>query len=81
MERYTKVIEMFGYYYIREFQKIKHHLNKKREVREATVSKFFKQGKAEVLVILVEDDNKEILITPDSQPDEIKKYLGKTFLK
>lgn len=81
MERYTKVVEMFGYYYTREFQKIKHHANKVREVREATVAKFFKNDSAEVLVILVEDNNKEIIITPDSDPADIKKYLGKSFLK
>lgn len=81
MEKYTKFIEMFGYTYVREFAKIKHHANKKREVREATVAKFFKGGKAEVLVVLVEEDGKEILITPDSSVEDVKKYLGKSFIK
>ncbi len=79
MNRYTKVITLFGYYYTKEFEKIKHHKNKIREVREETVRKFFKEGSAEVLVYFEETDN-EMLLDHLSDPEDIRKYLGKKFL-
>lgn len=50
-----------------------------RKVLEETVRKFFKNGDAEVLIYF-EETEKEILITPDSPPEEIKKYLGDKFI-
>ncbi|SKC84125.1 hypothetical protein [Maledivibacter halophilus] len=79
MERYTKVIELLGSYYTREYKKKKNHKNKIREVKESTVEKFFLQGKAEVLVIM-EEQNKEILLDIYSDRKDIKKYLGESFL-
>lgn len=79
MERYTKVIDLLGSYYTKEYKKKKHHKNKIREVKESTVEKFFLQGKAEVLVIM-EEQNIEILLDVFSNRNDIKRYLGKSFL-
>lgn len=79
MKRYTKMIGLTGSHFTNEFEKIKHHSNKVREVREETVAKAFKAGKAEVLVIF-EETNKELLLDNFSDTETIKKYLGKKFL-
>lgn len=79
MKRYTKVIRMTGYYFTKEFEKKKHHKNKVREIKEDTVAKFFLEGDTEVLVYFWERD-REILITPESNPEDIKRYLGEKFL-
>ena len=79
MKRYTKVIGLTGSHYTVEFEKIKHHDNKIREVREETVAKAFKAGKAEVMVVF-EEKQKQMLLDNFSDNDLIKKYLGKKFL-
>lgn len=79
MNQYTKYIGISGELYVKEFEKIKHHKNKIREVHETTVIKQFKLGKAEVLVVF-EETGKEILIDDFSDKEDIKKYLGKKFL-
>ncbi|MDK2918567.1 MAG: hypothetical protein PWQ37_1300 [Candidatus Petromonas sp.] len=79
MDRYTKVIGLTGSYFSKEYKKKKHHKNKIREIKEDTVSKFFKEGKAEVLIIF-EENGKEILLNFSSDQEDIKKYLGKSFL-
>jgi len=79
MKRYTKMIGFTGSHFTSEFEKIKHHTNKIREVREDTVAKMFVAGKAEVLVIF-EETNKQFLLDNFSDRDLIKKYLGKKFL-
>jgi hypothetical protein len=79
MKRYTKVIGLTGAMYTIEYEKILHHANKVREVREDTVVKQFKDGKCEVLVIF-EETGKDFLLDDFSDKDLIKKYLGKTFL-
>lgn len=80
MKRYTKVVEMMGYYFTKELEKKKHHKNKIREIKEETVAKFFLEGDTEILVYF-DESGKEILITPESNPQEIKKYLGEKFLE
>ncbi|MBN2795377.1 MAG: hypothetical protein JXR88_08240 [Clostridia bacterium] len=79
MKRYVKTIGISGAIYTNEFEKIKNYANKVREVREDTVIKSFKQGDVEVLVIF-EETGQEILIDDFSDPELIKKYLGKKFL-
>lgn len=79
MKRYTKMIGLTGSHYTSEFEKIKHHSNKIREVREETVAKQFKAGKAEVLVIF-EETGKQMLLDDFSDKTDIKKYLGKKFI-
>ena len=79
MTRYTKVISLFGSYYTKTIEKIKHHKNKTREVKESTVQKAFLEGKAEVYVYF-EETAKEMLLDNFSNPEDIRKYLGKGFL-
>ena len=50
-----------------------------REVKEETVRKAFLKGNCEVLVIL-EDSDREILIDDFSPDEDIKKYLGASFI-
>lgn len=80
MSRYIKVINMKGYYFTKEFEKKKKDVIKVRAILDETVKKFFLAGDAEVLVIF-EETGKEILITPDSPTEEIKKYLGPKFIR
>lgn len=77
MNRYTKIINMMGSYYTKDFEKEKNVI-KVREVKEDTVRKFFLQGDCEVLVVF-EDTGKEILID-DFSPEEDIKYLGAKFI-
>ncbi|SHJ76881.1 hypothetical protein [Paramaledivibacter caminithermalis] len=79
MERYTKVIDLMGSYFTKEYKKKKNHKNKIREVKEDTVRKFFLQGKAEVMII-IEESQKELLLNIDSNTEDIEKYLGRSFL-
>ncbi len=80
MNRYSKVIGLTGSMYIKEYEKIKHHANKIREINEETVAKAFKAGNTEVLVVF-EETGEELLIDDFSDPSDVKKYLGKNFLK
>ena len=50
-----------------------------REVKEETVRKAFLKGNCEVLVIL-EDSDREVLIDDFSPDEDIKKYLGASFI-
>lgn len=79
MNRYTKVNTLKVSYYTKDYEKKKKNMIKIRKVLEETVRKFFKNGDAEVLIYF-EETEKEILITPDSPPEEIKKYLGDKFI-
>ncbi|PBF21910.1 hypothetical protein [Clostridioides difficile] len=79
MNRYTKIINMMGSYYTKDFEKEKKNVIKVREVKEDTVRKFFLQGDCEVLVVF-EDTGKEILIDDFSPEEDIKKYLVAKFI-
>lgn len=79
MNRYTKIIGLTGSMYVKEFEKIKHHKNKIREINEETVIKQFKEGNTEICVYFEETDT-EFFIDDFSEPELIKKYLGKKFL-
>ncbi|MDX5641188.1 hypothetical protein [Clostridioides difficile] len=79
MNRYTKIINMMGSYYTKDFEKEKKNVIKVREVKEDTVRKFFLQGDCEVLVVF-EDTGKEILIDDFSPEEDIKKYLEAKFI-
>ncbi|MDR1774704.1 MAG: hypothetical protein LBR30_07575 [Clostridioides sp.] len=80
MTRYTKVMNPFGAYFTKDFLKEKKDIIKVREVKEDTVRKFFLQGDCEVLVFF-EDTGKEILIDDFSPEEDIKKYLGSSFIQ
>lgn len=75
---YTKVFTLKGYYFTKEYDKKKINKVKARTVLEETVQKNFKKGDCEILVYFEETD-KSILITSDSQRDEVLKYLGDKF--
>lgn len=79
MKTYTKTLGVSGAHYTVEFDKIKSYDNKVREVREDTVAKAFREGKAQVHVVF-EETGKTMLLDDFSDQDLIKKYLGKSFL-
>lgn len=81
MNRYTKVIGPTGFYFLKEFEKKKHHKNKIRALREETVAKVFLEDQAEVLVTFEDNEGREIILDSFSSPEEIRKYLGAKFLK
>lgn len=80
--QYIKVIRISGSYYAREFQKKeKYNKNiKKREVDEETVVEQFLKGDAIVKVIFEDSKREPILIGYESDPEIIRRYLGKSFL-
>lgn len=78
MNRYTKIINMMGSYYTKDFEKEKKNVIKVREVKEDTVRKFFLQGDCEVLVVF-EDTGKEILIDDFSPEEDIKIFRSKIY--
>lgn len=80
--QYIKVIRISGSYYAREFQKKeKYNKNiKKREVDEETVVEQFLKGDAIVKVIFEDSKREPILINYESDPEIIRRYLGKSFL-
>lgn len=79
MNQYTKVVGLTGSMFVKEYEKIKHHKNKKREINEETVAKVFKEGKAEVCVFF-EETGEEIWVDAFADESTIKKYLGKKFI-
>lgn len=79
MQTYTKVIGLTGSHFVKEFVKIRHHDNKVREISEETVAKKFKEGNTKVIVHF-EEDGREIELDDFSDPDLIRKFLGKTFI-
>ena len=80
MKRYTKIIGLMGNYFTKEFEKKKHHKNKIREIKENTVADSFLEGNTEILVYFQESD-REVLITPESSPEDIRRYLGEKFVQ
>ncbi len=77
--RYIKINGLKGSYFTKEFEKKKKEKIKIRAILDETVRKFFRSRQCEVLVIF-EETGKEILITPDSASEDIKKYLGEKFI-
>ncbi|MGL5439084.1 MAG: hypothetical protein ACRDA4_01680 [Filifactoraceae bacterium] len=75
---YTKIIGLKGYHFTKEYEKKKISKTRQREIREETVQKFFKAGDCHVRIVLLEQE-KEFLLTPDSPREEILKYLGEKF--
>ena len=73
MNRYTKIINMMESYFTKDFEKTKKGFTKVREVKEETVRKAFLKGNCE-------DSDREILIDDFSPDEDIKKYLGASFI-
>ncbi len=81
MNYYTKVFSLVdGQYFTKEYQKIKSHKNKIRPIQEETVSKNFKEDRAEITCIF-EETGKTIVIDMFTDEETILTYLGKKFLK
>lgn len=79
MNTYTKVIGLTGSHYEKEFIKKERHNNKIREVSEATVIKQFKTGHTKVVLYFEEEDRK-VELDSFSDPEDIRKFLGKSFI-
>ena len=80
---YVKIIRMSGSFFVREFQKkekVKKNI-KYREVDEKTVLDQFTKGCSTIEVIFEDMDRESILISLESDPEVIKKYLGTKFLR
>lgn len=80
MNRYVKMVNFGGHYFIKEFEKKKKHANKVRQIKDHTIKKFFLEGDCEILVHF-EETGREVLITPDSDRELIKRYLGEDYLR
>lgn len=79
---YLRIIRVSGSLFAREFEK-KEKVRKNikyREVDEKTVAKQFLSGEATVEVIFDDSDRESIMLTNESDPDIIKRYLGSRFL-
>lgn len=79
MHYYLRKLGYTGIIYTKEYDKIKHHKNKIRDINEETVIKHFKSGNATIRVFN-EENMKEFIVDPFSSEEDIKKYLGKKFL-
>lgn len=79
MADYIKIIGLTGSIYVKEYEKIKHHKNKLRELNEDTVAHAFRSGKASVCVRF-EETGVEVELDAFSDDADIQKYLGKAFL-
>ena len=77
--RYIKIITLKGSYFTKEYEKKKKDVIKVRKVLEETVKKFFKARDCEVLISF-QETGREVLVTPDSSTEDIKKYLGEKFI-
>ncbi len=80
MNRYIKMVNIGGHYFIKEFEKKKKHANKVRQIKDYTIKKFFLEGDCEILVHF-EETGREVLVTPDSDEETIKRYLGEDYIR
>lgn len=81
MNNYTKVFSLLnGVYFTKAYETIKNHKNKIRPIQEETVAKVFKEDDA-VITCIFEETGKTIVIDMHTDPEIIKTYLGKKFLK
>ena len=75
MNRYTKIINMMESYFTKDFEKTKKGFTKVREVKEET-GLDVREAEGGYL----EDSDREILIDDFSSDEDIKKYLGASFI-
>lgn len=80
MNYYIKKIGFTGTIYTKEYDKIKNHKNKIRELNEDTVIEQFKAGNA-VITVFNEESGKETVIDEFSSDEDVKKYLGSKFVR
>ena len=80
MNIYTKILTLKGSYFVKDYEKTKKNKIQKRPVLEATVLKTFKSDEDTVIVIVNQETDTVIEITPNSNKDEIRRYLGEKFV-
>lgn len=80
---YVRIIRMSGSFFAREFKKPEkaRKMVQYREVDEKTVAEQFLDGNATVEVIFEDSDRKSIVLNRESDPEDIKRYLGAGFLE
>lgn len=80
--KYVRIIRVSGSFFAREFQKPEKARKKVqyREVDEKTVAEQFLKGDATVEVIFEDSEREPIILDWESDPEQIKKYLGTRFL-
>lgn len=80
MNIYTKILTLKGSYFVKDYEKTKKNKIQKRPILEATVLKTFKSDEDTVIVIVNQETDTVIKITPNSSKDEIRRYLGEKFV-
>lgn len=80
MTIYTKFLTLKGSYFVKDYEKIKKNRVQKRPVLEATVLKTFKSDNETLIVIVNQETDSIIEITPNSSKDDIRRYLGEKFV-
>jgi hypothetical protein len=80
---YVRIIRVSGSFFAREFKKPEKARKKVqyREVDEKTVAEQFLKGDATVEVIFEDSEREPIVLDWESDPEQIKKYLGTRFLE
>lgn len=81
MNIYTKILTLKGSYFTKDYEKSKKNKLQIRPILEATVIKTFKSDDDVKIIVYNQETNKTIEITPNSDKEDIKKYLGEKFLK
>ncbi len=80
MNIYTKILTLKGSYFVKDYEKTKKNKIQKRPILEATVLKTFKSDEDTVIVIVNQETDTVIKITPNSSKDDIRRYLGEKFV-
>lgn len=78
MSSYFKIIGLSGSIYTKEFNKEKKKKKQIREITEDTVLRAFNSG--ETITVYFEEKDEEILLDNFSDPELIRKYLGRNFI-
>lgn len=80
---YVRIIRMSGSFFAREFKKPEKARKRVqyREVDEKTVAEQFLEGDATVEVIFEDSDRESIMLNKESNPEDIRRYLGSRFLE
>ena len=80
MNIYTKILTSKKSYFVKDYEKTKKNKIQKRPILEATVLKTFKSDEDTVIVIVNQETDTVIEITPNSSKDEIRRYFGEKFV-
>ena len=81
MNIYTKILTLKGSYFVKDYEKTKKNKTQKRPILEATVIKNFKSDNETKIIVINQETQNTVEITPNSNKEDIKKYLGEKFLK